>query len=423
MTQQTLQRFDLTGWAAEDIANPYPVYQRYRDNDSVHWSPATAKSVGTWYVFGYDDVASVLSSQHFRRNPPRTRAGDSPPFSPVPAGYDSLRRIVSNWLVFLDPPRHTELRSLVNKEFSPKIVTVLRARIKEIATDLIAQLGGKSTIELIDGFAAPFPILVISELLGVPRDLCGWFRECALSLQEASTVRAGRRTDGYARAETATRELAGYFRQEAQRRRGGDHHDLVSLLVQSRDRGALLTDDEIIATCIHLLTAGHETTTNLIGKSVLALLRNPDVLRKLRNNPERLPHAVDELVRYDSPVQMVTRWSYRDEVLHGRDIHRGNKVVLVLGSANRDPHQFPDPYALRLDRGASRHCGFGLGIHYCLGATLARAEAEIGLSTLFDSFPELSLTDEPAQYAEDMVFHGPARLVLRTGVSTPEEAS
>jgi cytochrome P450 len=130
-------------------------------------------------------------------------------------------------------------------------------------------------------------------------------------------------------------------------------------------------------------------------------------------------NAVDELVRYDSPVQMVTRWSYRHEVLHGRDIHRGDKIVLVLGSANRDPRQFPDPDTLHLHRRTSRHCGFGLGIHYCLGANLARTEAEIGLTTLLDSFPTLSLTDEPAQYADDMIFHGPARLMLRTGVSTP----
>jgi cytochrome P450 len=415
MAQQTLRRFDVTGWAPEDVANPYPVYQRYRDNDSVHWSPATAESAGSWYVFGYDDVASVLSSQHFGRNSSIARAGDSVAFAPVPAGYDSLRRIVQNWLVFMDPPRHTELRSVVNKEFSPKVVTALRTRIKDIAANLIAEQREKSIIELVDGFAAPFPILVISELLGVPQDLCSWFRECAVSLQEASTARAGRRADGYARAEAAGRELASYFRQEAQQRRGENHHDLVSLLAQARDRGEFFTDDEIIGTCIHLLTAGHETTTNLICKSVLALLGNPDVFHELRANPELMRNAVDELVRYDSPVQMVTRWAYRDEILHGRDIRRGDKVVLVLGSANRDPLQFPDPDALCLDRGTSRHCGFGLGIHYCLGATLARAEAEIGLTTLFENFPQLSLTDEPAQYANDMVFHGPTRLVLRTG--------
>jgi cytochrome P450 StaP len=418
MTPQTLQRFDLTGWAAEDIVNPYPIYQRYRDNDPVHWSSATAESAGTWYIFSYDDVENVLSSPHFGRNPHGTRAGDSATTVPVPADYDSLRRIVQNWLVFMDPPRHTELRSLVNKEFSPKVVTALRARIKDIATNLIAEQREKSTIELVHDFAAPFPILVISELLGVPKNLYSWFRERAVSLQEASTARAGRRADGYARAETAARELADYFQQEAQQRRSGDHHDLISLLVQARNRGELLTDDAIVGTCIHLLTAGHETTTNLIGKSVLALLGNPDKLHELRAHPKLMRNAVDELIRYDSPVQMVTRWAYQDEALHGRDIHRGNKVVLVLGSANRDPLQFPDPDALCWHRAASRHCGFGLGIHYCLGATLARAEAEIGLTTLLESFPKLSLTDEPTQYADDMVFHGPTRLVLRTKLST-----
>jgi cytochrome P450 len=414
MAQQALRRFDVTGWAPEDVANPYLVYQRYRDEDPVHWSPATTESPGAWYVFSYDDVASVLSSQHFGRSSRVARPGDSAAPTLVPAHYDSLRRIVQNWLVFMDPPQHTELRSLVNREFSPKVVTALRTRINDIATNLIARQREKSTIELVDDFAAPFPILVISELLGVPKDLCSWFRKCAVSLQEASTTRVGRGENGYARAEAAARELAGYFRQEAQRRRGVDQHDLVSLLVQARDRGELLTDDEIIGTCIHLLTAGHETTTNLIGKSVLALLGNPNVLHELRANPELMRHAVDELVRYDCPVQMVTRWAYQDEVLHGRDIHRGDKIVLVLGSANRDPRQFADPDALCLDRG-TRHCGFGLGIHYCLGANLARAEAEIGLTTLFENLPQLSLTDQPAQYTDDMVFHGPKRLVLRTG--------
>ncbi|MBV9011516.1 MAG: cytochrome P450 [Pseudonocardiales bacterium] len=413
MAQHTLPRFDLIGWAPEDVANPYPIYQRYREDDAVHWSPGTAGSPGSWYVFGYDDVVSVLSSQHFGRSPRRARGGDSTPEAPVPAGYDSLGRIVSNWLVFLDPPRHAELRSLINKEFSPKVVTALRARIQDIATDLIAQQREKPVIELVNDFAAPLPILVISDLLGVPRDLYSWFRECAVSLQQASTARVRRCANGYARAEDAARELGGYFRREAQRRRSGDHHDLVSLLAQAQDRGEPLTDDEIMATCIHLLTAGHETTTNLLGKSVLALLRNPPVLRELRAHPGLMPGAVEELVRYDSPVQMVTRWAYRDEMLRGRAIHRGDKVVLVLGSANRDPHQFPNPDALCFHRGSSRHCGFGLGIHYCLGATLARAEAEIGLTTLLDSFPTLSLTDEPAHYADDMVFHGPTRLVLR----------
>ena len=418
MQQRALPEFDLTGWAAEDIANPYPVYHRYRENDPVHHSSVTAETSGTWYVFRYDDVASVLTSKHFGRS---AHLGGTPTPAVVPPGHDTLRTMVENWLVFMDPPRHGQLRSLLNKEFSAEVVAGLRARvIQEIAHDLVRGMKDKPTVDLVEEFAAPFPILVISELLGVPKDHRTWFRDCAVSLQEASSARAGRRADGYRRAETAARELAGYFREQAHRRRSEDHDDLIGLLVRAQAQGAPLTEDEIIATCVHLLTAGHETTTNLVGKSVLALLRHPDVFDELRAGPELMPNAVDELIRYDSPVQMVTRWSYRDEVLRGRTIRRGDKVMLILGSANRDSHRFPDPDALRLDRGSGSHCGFGLGIHYCLGAALARVEAEIGLATLFAHLPQLSLADEPVQYAEDMVFHGPTHLTLRTGAQEVE---
>jgi cytochrome P450 len=382
----TQQRFDVTGWAAEDIANPYPVYRRYRENDPVHLCSGNTGEPDTWYVFRYDDVRRVLSNQHFGR-------GGS---APVPPGYGTLRRIVGNWLVFLDPPRHGELRSLLNKEFSSQVVTALRARIEEIAHDLLTGMKEKAQVDLVDDFAAPLPILVISELLGVPTNHRSWLRERAMSLQEASSGRASRQPDSYSRAETAAQELAGYFQQEAPHRFGES-----------------LTDDEVVATCIHLLTAGHETTTNLIGKSVIALLKNPGALDELRTNPELMPNAVDEFIRYDSPVQMVTRWAYQHEMLRGRDIHRGDKVVLVLGSANRDPLRFPEPDALRLRRPSSRHCGFGIGIHYCLGAALARVEAEIGLTMLLEHLPQFRLTGKSVQYAEDLVFHGPKHLVLR----------
>jgi cytochrome P450 len=414
MAPKTLPRFSLTGWAAEDIANPYPIYRRYRDHDPVHWSPATAGEIGTWYVFRYGDAASVLSSQHFGRSA-RAACPDDPSVpTPVPPGHDTLSRLVENWLVFMDPPRHRKLRSLLTKEFSTEVVSGLRGRVSQIAHDLVAAMRRKPVIDLVEDFAAPLPILVISELLGVPRDHRGWLRDRAMSLQEASSARAGRRADGYSRAETAARELTDYFRLAVKRRRGGDHDDLIALLVRARDRGEPLTDDEIVGTCVHLLTAGHETTTNLLCKSVLTLLGNPDVLRELRDDPGLMLDAVDELIRYDSPVQMVTRWSYQDQVLRRRIIHCGDKVVLVLGSANHDPLRFPEPDALRLHRRSSRHCGFGIGIHYCLGAALARAEAEIGLAVLLKHLPALRLTDEPVQYADDMVFHGPEHLMLNT---------
>jgi cytochrome P450 StaP len=414
MPQQALRRFDLQNWAAEDIANPYPVYRHYREHDPVHCSSGAPGAADTWYVFRYDDAASVLSSQHFGRSARVAHVGGAPAPALVPANHDNLRSMVESWLVFMDPPRHTELRALLSKEFSPKIVAGLRARISEIASDLVTDMSTKPIVNLVDDFAAPFPILVISELLGVPKERQAWFRQRAVWLQEASTARTGRRPDAYARAEIAALELTSYFQEEVQRRRRKDRDDLIALLVQAQGRGEPLTDIEIVGTCVHLLTAGHETTTNLLSKSVLALLRNPDVLEELRTRPDLMPNAVNELIRYDSPVQMVTRWAYRDEGLRGRSIRRGDKVMLVLGSANRDPDRFADPDALHIRR-RGNHCGFGIGIHYCLGAALARAETEIGLAMLIENLPEFDLADEPVTYAEDMVFHGPTRLVLRTG--------
>ncbi|GAA0624372.1 biotin biosynthesis cytochrome P450 [Kutzneria viridogrisea] len=403
MTRQAPRRFDLRGWSAEDLANPYPIYRHYRETDPVHLGPANASGTNTWFAFRYDDVTSVLSNRCFGR-------GDTQFSSVVPTECAALRRIVSNWLVFLDPPRHTRLRSLLTREFSPQVVTTLRPRVAAIARELATAMASSPTVDLVADFAAPLPILVICELLGVPRQDRIWLRKQAMSLQQASSGRSG----NYAEAETAACELSDYFRREVQRRRREPREDLIALLVRAKDRGGSLTDDELIATCVHLLTAGHETTTNLISKSVLALLRTPEVLGELRANPELMPVAVDELIRYDPPVQMVTRWAQRDQVLRGRSIHRGEKLVLVLGSANRDPLLCPDPDVVRLDRRPNRHCGFGIGIHHCLGSALARAETEIGLNELFRQLPGLHLTDEPVQFAPDVVFHGPERLTLTT---------
>ncbi|HYQ68143.1 cytochrome P450 [Actinophytocola sp.] len=379
-----MEPFSPRDWPAADIANPYPVYRRYRAADPVHQAEP-----GTWYVFGYDDVADVLSSKAFGRNMP----------AHIPGRNDALRRSVENWLVFLDPPRHTRLRRLLSAELSTRVVADLRPRIAAVARGLLRPLAGPH--DFVKEFAAPLPVLVISELLGVPGSLHPWFRERAEWLQQASSARAAR--DGFTKAETAARELTEYFAGQARLRRRSPRRDLVSLLANAPG----LTDDEITGTCVHLLTAGHETTTNLLGKSVLALAARPALADRLRARPSA---AVDELVRYDAPVQMVTRWATEPRALGGRRIDSGDKVVLVLGSANRDPTRFPEPDRLYLDRDTSRHCGFGLGIHYCLGAQLARAEAEIALPLLLDFLP--GRTVDGVHFGHDMVFHGPTRLLL-----------
>ncbi|MFV8132058.1 cytochrome P450 [Streptomyces syringium] len=384
-----------------DVADPYPCYRRYREEDPVH------RGEDGWYLFRHADVARVLSSRRYGRGGPPAR---------LPEDCPHLRRTVANWMVFMDPPRHTRVRALVAKAFTPRIVEGLRPRIGELAGGLVAELAAQGEVDLVDGFAAPFPILVISELLGVPKEDRPWFRARAVDLQQATSARVARRPDAFAVAERAAREFGAYFRAEFARRRaeaaGGT--DLIAALLAEPVRSGI--DEDLLAgTCVHLLTAGHETTTNLLAKGLLALLAHPDRLDRLRARPGSLPGAVEELVRYDSPVQMISRWAHEDDRVGGRVIRRGEKVTLVLGSANRDPERFPDPDRLDLHRDARRHTAFGLGIHYCVGAPLARAEAEIGLTALLTGLPGLALADEPVRWADDLVFHGPARMVVRAG--------
>ncbi|EWM13700.1 cytochrome P450 [Kutzneria sp. 744] len=402
MTQRNPPPFDPLRWPAEDVANPYPIYRHYRENDPVHRAGTSPDGRARWFVFRHDDVTRVLSHPRYGHHATRLLAS-------IPPECESLWRLIGNWLVFMDPPRHGQLRSLIAGSFSARVVAGMRSRMAEIARDLIADIGQRPTLDLMDDFAAPLPVLVISELLGVHQGSLNWLRERAVSLQEASSGRAR----DYRRAENAAAELTDFFRWEARRRRYDPDDDVITALVKAGECGSL-TEDEITATCVHLLTAGHETTTNLIGKSVLALLRNPGVLDELRADPKVLKSTVDELIRYDCPVQMVTRSACRDDVLRGRDIREGDTVVLVLGSANRDPLVFSEPDEVRPRGRSIRHCGFGGGVHHCLGSALARAEAEIAIAVLFECLPGLRLTDKPVQFAEDMVFHGPRHLVLGT---------
>ncbi|MDT4988179.1 MAG: cytochrome StaP [Micromonosporaceae bacterium] len=418
--------FALTGPA--QLANPYPVYHRYRVMEPIHRvAPTGPDRPATWYLFRYDDVAGVLTDQRFGRSARIADAGGQAPAAVIPDGYPALRQVVENWLVFLDPPRHTRLRALIARHVTATVVARLRPRIAEITDGLLDGVRARPHTDLVADFAAPLPILVISELLGIPADRQGWIRDRAVALQQANTSRRGDPAERYGPAETAACQLAGYFQEEVARRRRDRRDDLMGALVRAGGpppgvsgvdvpvSDAPLSDVEIVATCIHLLTAGHETTTNLISKATLALLRHPRVRAQLGDDPAMMASAVDEFIRYDGPVQMVTRWAYRDVVVGRHLVVRGSRVVLVLGSANRDPEKFADPDRLDIWRDVRRHGGFGLGIHYCLGAGLARVEVEVGLTALLRRLPGLAHGDEPVRYADDLVFHGPARLPLRTG--------
>lgn len=395
-----------------DLADPYPGYRRYREAGPVHAVRGPGRAPTTWYVFGYAEVARVLARREFGRTDPATGCA-----APLPPGYAVLRQVVENWLVFLDPPRHTGVRALVAPALGAGPVTALRPAIHRIARGLVAPLAARHSVDLVAEFAAPFPLLVIAGVLGVPAERHGWFRERALALQRAGGTRADRSAAGMTVAERAAADLTAYFRRELDARRGpgGDRGDLLSVLARAADERTALTPREQSATCIHLLTAGHETTTGLLGKAVLALLARPELAAELRADPALLPDAVDEFLRHDPPVQMVTRWAQRDCALAGHPIRRGDRLVLVLGAANRDPARFPDPERLDIHRDQLRHCAFGLGIHYCAGAALARAEAETALAVLLTHLPALRPGARPAvevRYAPDWVFHGPESLTV-----------
>jgi cytochrome P450 len=391
-----------TGFRPADVhlPDPYPLYHQYRESDPVHLAED-----GSWYLFQHAGVSQVLSGRRdYCRGPAPAR---------IPPGCPQLRRTVANWMVFMDPPEHTRVRALVSRSFTPRVVQTLRPRIRRLATrladGLAARIAASGRADLVEHFAAPLPVLVISELLGVPEQERSWFRTQALDLEQATSARTGRRADAFRLAEAAAGQLDAYFRAELRRAGRRDRADLIGLMLRHR---AELSEDTLVGTCIHLLTAGHETTTNLLAKGVLALLAHPGQLAALRAGPLLAEAAVDELIRYDAPVQMITRYARQDDRFGDHTVPAGSKVVLVLGSANRDPARFSRPDRLDLGRDARRHCGFGSGIHYCVGAPLARAEAEIGLSVLLARFPRLSVI-QPVRYARDLVFHGPSQLLVQ----------
>ncbi|WP_221349924.1 cytochrome P450 [Streptomyces beigongshangae] len=402
---------DFAPSALRDIADPYPDYRRYREGDPVHRVAASgAGGTGTWYVFRHDDVSRVLRGRDFGHDARRAAEEGNRPV--VPARHGVLRSMVEDWLVFMDPPRHTRVRAVLAGAFSGDAVAGLRTRVDEITTDLLGGLAHRSSVDLVDAFAAPLPVLVVSHVLGVDERHHTWLRECATAVQEASTSRGGRAPGAYAAAESAAAELCAFFRRELALRRTGPRDDLLTVLGRACGADGPLTEDEAVASCVHLLTAGHETTTNLISKAALALLAHPSVLADLAAHPGQMPYAVNEFIRYDAPVQMASRWVYREVVLGGHRIRPGDKVLLVLGSANRDPRHCPDPDTLDIRRPAARHLGFGLGRHYCLGAGLATLEAEIALGALIGVLPRFRLAGAGVTYARDLVFHGPSRLVV-----------
>jgi len=370
-------------------ANPYPFYHRLRATDPVHRTP-----MGLWVLTRYDDVVSVLKDPRFGREE----------FAQILANvYGEGARS----MLFRDPPDHTRLRGLVSQAFTPRMIERMRSHIQEIVDRLLDRVQNANRMDVIADLAYPLPVTVICEMLGVPTDAHSGIRQWSADLAR-SVDAIGMPTDEevVTRGRAAQQAMLDYFRDLISERRQTPRDDLLSLLIAAEEQGDRLSEGELLITCILLFVAGHETTVNLIGNGLLALLNHPDELAKLRGDLRLLPGAVEELLRYDSPVQRTGRITNTDVELDGRKIAKGSLVVTAIGAANRDPAHFPDPERLDITRRDNRHIAFGFGIHFCLGAPLARLEGQIAIGTLLRRMPGLGLATSTLEWRESSTLRG-----------------
>ncbi|HEU4881372.1 MAG TPA: cytochrome P450 [Longimicrobium sp.] len=366
--------------------NPYLVYARLRQE-----GPVTRTTLGwrrpVWVIARYGDVSDLLRDGRFAKDPLNAR--DPGRRSPAPWVPGFLRPLTRNMLD-LDAPDHTRLRALVQKAFTPRLVDALRPRVQAIVDDLLTEAARNGRAELIRDLALPLPLTVIAELLGVPAPDQPRFH------QWSERILSGSPGIGALLLLPAVRSLLRYLRGLFAERRATPREDLITALVQAEEAGDRLSEDELLGMVFLLLAAGHETTVNLIGSGVLTLLQHPEQRDRLRQDPSLIKSAVEELVRFTSPVEVATeRYAREDVMIGGVSIRRGEMVLGLIGSANRDGSQFTDPDTLDLTRDPNRHLGFGLGAHYCLGAPLARLETHVALSSLLERAPNLRLAVPP----------------------------
>lgn len=380
--------------------NPYPTYRRILEEQ-----PAGESPLGIFVFARYADCLAILRDQRFSSD---FRKADG--FEP-PEGYGSERELDENRpFLFLDPPDHKRLRGLVSKAFTPKTIEGLKPRIQEVVDELIDDAEGGNEADLIEVLAYPLPVIVISEMLGVPSEdhdqFKQWSDELARSLDPEFTVseeQLQRRMD-------AAKSFRSYFAGLIEERRREPANDLLTALIAAEDEGDKLTEDELLTTCILILVAGHETTVNLIANGALALLKNRDQFELLSDSPELIKTAVDELLRYDPPVQFTGRVALEDVDVAGLTVPKGRAAFALLAASNRDPAQFSDPERLDIRRDPNNHLSFGMGIHHCLGAPLARAEGQIAIGTLVRRLPKLELATDQLEYKENVVLRGLASL-------------
>ncbi len=401
----TAEGFDP--WSARFVADPYPAYARLRERGRAIWFEPSRQ----WLIPHHDDVSALLRDRRLGRSYLHRFSHEEFGRTPPPPAHEPFHTLNGNGLLDLEAPDHTRIRRLVSKAFTPATVRRLAPTVERLAAELVEGLCADGGGDLLARVAEPLPVAVIAEMLGIPpadraplrpwsAAICGMFE---LNPDERTATEAVR----------AALEFSDYLRGLIAQRRAEPGEDLISALIAAHDEGDRLSEQEMVSTCVLLLNAGHEATVNTTANGWWTLLRHPEELQALRRRPETLPTAIEELLRYDTPLQMFERWVLDDIEVGGTTIPRGSEVALLFGSANRDPARFADPDRLDLTREDNPHVGFGAGIHYCLGAPLARLELTATFATLLRRAPGLRLA-QPPSWKPGYVIRGLTRLLVET---------
>lgn len=405
MLHTPVHNYDLI--AREVRANPHPVLARMRTEAPVYRVQHYEMGSYPWLLTRYEDCVNLLKDERFTKDAIR-RPGTV--FDPTDIMHQAAMSINRHMLT-VDPPDHTRLRGLVHKAFTPRMIRELAGRIEQIASDLLDKVEGQGHMDMMRDFAVPLPVTVIAEMLGVPLSDQAKFREWTQVI-----VNDGLKSAASERVATATLEFIMYFHALFDERRNYLGDDLISGLLQVEEAGDKLDQQELISMVFLLLVAGHETTVNLIANGTLALLTHPDQLKKLRKNPALMDSAIEEMLRFEGPVGASSmRWALEDMELHGQVIPAGDMVMASLLAANRDPAEFENPDDFDITRQPNRHIAFGTGIHYCLGAPLARLEGVIAFRALLDRLPNLQLDVDPKEidWNETLLLHAMKSMPLR----------
>lgn len=393
------------------LANPYPLYERLRREEPVLWDPY----LHSWVVTRYTDVVRVLRDFSSVRTPRPEQLSEL-----GLAHLSPIAQVLMRLMLFVDGQSHGRLRGPCLRAFTPARVECLRNQIQEIADRLLDRVLLTGEMEMIDDFADPLPSIVTAEFLGVPvidhRKLKIWSADFAQLLGNFEHNR-----EGAERAKKTLGEMVEYFRAAIRAQKEHPTEGLVRYLISVEVEGDKLGEDELISNLIAITVGGQETTMNLIGNGMLTLLRQPEVLNDLRANPELIPSAVEELLRYESPSQHTARLAPEDTELRGKHIHKGQAVMAVLGAANRDPARFPDPNRLDIRRADTKHVAFGFGAHSCFGAPLARLEAQVAFATLLRRVHNMRLKAGPIHWRNNLGLRGLRALPVAFDAVSPRK--